>query len=211
MIFDTVLYLLRGVDMNDIEIKFREYCDKVAKNKLPRWNELPEIELYMDQTVAIISKYLSPYFGNEEKNITPSMINNYVKLQIAPPPVKKKYAREHIACLIMISILKQILSMNELSHLISKQNENLGVQSAYDSFCEQIEFASKTVCETYLSTFAKMEFSKSTNDISLLFAAIAFGGKILSERLLQLNMPKEEPSEKEKKKKKSKEEKESKE
>lgn len=191
--------------MTEIQEKFNQYCKAIAKNRLPRWEELPDIELYMDQTVGIISKYISPYFGDDSKNITPSMINNYVKLKIAPSPVKKKYSKEHIACLIMISILKQVLSMNTLSRIIDSRNSRLGNAEAYNSFCDGLEKAVKSIC------IGGNLPDGENSDISLKFAQVAFAGKMLSEKLMQLNMPDGESSDKDKEKKKDKDKKKSKE
>ena len=66
------------------------YLQQQAGKTLPAWEELPDIELYMDQVVALTNRYL----GNvtKEKQLTASMVNNYVKMTALPEPVKKKYA-----------------------------------------------------------------------------------------------------------------------
>ena len=94
----------------------------ITKIHIPRWNELPEIDLYLDQVVNYLEKHLGQYNVNEEdKIITKTMINNYVKLGIMPAPEKKKYSREHIAYLIVICVLKQIYSISDIGKLISLQ------------------------------------------------------------------------------------------
>ena len=89
---------------------------KPLKHKLPYWDELPEIDLYMDQVIVLMEKYLSWYIeeNQETKIITPSMINNYVKLGIIPPPEKKKYSKVHIAYLIIICSLKQVMPIPDI-------------------------------------------------------------------------------------------------
>ena len=74
--------------LNDIETKFKSYS-------LPKWDELPDIELYMDQIISLLEKYLKIYYETlgAEKTITSSMINNYVKLGTIPPPIKKRYSK----------------------------------------------------------------------------------------------------------------------
>ena len=58
---------------------------------LPRYEELPEFELYMDQVVVLMQKYLEPAMGKgTDRSITPSMINNYVKQGAIPAPQKKR-------------------------------------------------------------------------------------------------------------------------
>ena len=74
---------------------------------LPRWNELPNLDLYLDQLVTILEKYLKDCIGNKEETIiTKTMINNYVKQGLIKPPRKKKYSRLHIATLIVICIVR---------------------------------------------------------------------------------------------------------
>ena len=107
-----------GCIMAKNEKKFEDYF-KIVKHKLPYWDELPEIDLYMDQVIALMDKYLSFHKTDEEtKIITNSMVNNYVKLGIMPAPVKKKYSREHIAYLIIICTLKQALPISDIKDLI---------------------------------------------------------------------------------------------
>ena len=75
-----------------------ERIEKIIKHHLPRWNELPEIDLYLDQVVNYLEKYLGILGSNDDdKIITKTMINNYVKQGIMPAPEKKKYGKTHIA------------------------------------------------------------------------------------------------------------------
>ena len=61
--------------------------EKLYKHHMPRWDELPDIELYLDQVVNYLEKHLGIYVANkEEKIITKTMINNYVKQEIMPAP-----------------------------------------------------------------------------------------------------------------------------
>ena len=116
---------------------------------LPRWNELPNIDLYIDQVVCLLEEYLSGYIKNdnekEEKLITKTMINNYVKQDIIKPPVNKKYNKEHVASLFVIFILKQIYSINDIKKLISLAMETSPVEQAYNRFCSELEKAIRIV------------------------------------------------------------------
>ena len=91
--------------------------EEIKKFHLPRWAEIPEIDLYIDQVVSLLENYLSNYIksDNEKENkvITKTMINNYVKHGIINSPINKKYNKEHIAYLFVIFILKQIYSIDE--------------------------------------------------------------------------------------------------
>ena len=86
---------------------------------LPRWNEILDEELYLEAVVAILKEYLEPFYINkDEKIITKTMINNYVKFGVIKPPINKKYNRSHIAYLIAVCLLKKIYSIHDVKVLI---------------------------------------------------------------------------------------------
>ncbi len=125
-----------------LEQRYTLICEKLANHKLPRWNSFPDIELYMDQVVAVMEKALELYnkAGEEEsKLITPSIINNYVKLKIIPAPNKKKYSREHLAYLVMICILKQTLPISSIVKIIESNLESKAISELYNEFCNIYE------------------------------------------------------------------------
>ena len=118
----------------------------IMKIHIPRWNELPEIDLYLDQVVNYLERYLQQYNSNkEDKIITKTMINNYVKLGIMPAPNKKKYSRDHIAYLIVICVLKQVYSINDIGKLISLTIQHFELSKAYNRFCANLEVSVKNV------------------------------------------------------------------
>ncbi len=83
-------------------------------------DEIPSIELYMDQVTTFIETHLkSSKRYQEDKVLTKTMINNYAKNNLLPPPVKKKYSKEHILMLIYIYYFKNILSINDIQSLLN--------------------------------------------------------------------------------------------
>lgn len=77
--------------MSETEQQLALWMEELQQYHLPRWEELPDIELYMDQVITLIERYLSPLVGQtDSKVITSAMINNYVKLNIMPKPNKKQ-------------------------------------------------------------------------------------------------------------------------
>ena len=120
----------------------RPWAEQVQAYHMPRYDELPAIDLYMDQVVAILEDCLRLFLRDaQEKRITPAMINNYVKLKVLPPPVKKRYTRDHLCQLILICLLKQVLSLPEIQRLIAAQLETRDVRAMYDGFCAMQERA----------------------------------------------------------------------
>ncbi len=87
---------------------------------------IPNIDLYMDQVTTFIENALADCKRNKiDKILTKTMINNYAKAKILPPPIKKKYTKNHIMLLIMIYHLKSILSIADISRLLKPVTEEL--------------------------------------------------------------------------------------
>ena len=103
---------------------------------LPRYHEIPNVGLYLEQTVKYINDCLAPL---TTEAITPSMVSNYVKRDLIPNPQKKQYGREHVAYLIFIAVVKNVLSMDDIRLIINIQKRTYSVQRAYDYFCSELE------------------------------------------------------------------------
>lgn len=115
---------------------------KIINFHIPGWRELPNLDIYLDQLVTYLEGYLNPYIGSEDNPvITKTMINNYVKQQVIPAPVKKKYNKNHIACLFVICVLKQVYSINNISDFITLAGKTTKLVLAYNQFCSELENA----------------------------------------------------------------------
>ncbi len=114
--------------------------DRVAEAirgfKLPRYDEIPNVGLYLEQTAKYISEYLD-CLG--DFTLTRSMISNYVKKDLVANPVKKQYDREQIAYLIFIAVAKTVLSMEDIRLLVGEQKKTYSTKRAYDYFCNELE------------------------------------------------------------------------
>lgn len=106
--------------------------------RLPRWNELPNLGLYLDQVQIVLDETLSPVTSEKSGTITGTMITNYVKQKVALPTEKKKYYRQHIAQLIMIFLLKHVLSTVEIQTVLQDMRDK-ELEEAYNGFCEEFE------------------------------------------------------------------------
>lgn len=109
--------------------------------KLTKWSDMPDIGLYMDQVLVLMDKYIGALFIAKDKDsfLTPSMINNYVKLGVMNPPVSKKYSREHLACLTIICLMKQALSISSIKVLLNNELNQATIQEVYEKFCNYYE------------------------------------------------------------------------
>ncbi|MBR6824839.1 MAG: DUF1836 domain-containing protein, partial [Firmicutes bacterium] len=90
-----------------------QMAESVRNFRLPRYHEIPDVGLYLEQTTKYISQYLEPLPDIE---LTNSMISNYVKKKLIASPVKKQYSRDQIAYLFFIAVGKSVLSINSLQN-----------------------------------------------------------------------------------------------
>ena len=108
----------------------------IEEFRMPRYREIPDVGLYLDQTVKYVNRYLAPLGCME---ITSSMVSNYVKKGYISNPVRKQYAADQIAYLFFISVAKSVLSMDNIARLFDMQKKMYTAEIAYDFFCEELE------------------------------------------------------------------------
>ena len=125
---------------------FNEMVDKIAaqvrSSNIIEIEDIPNIDLYMDQVTTFMDKCLAQYKRYEDdKVLTKTMINNYTKAKIFPAPVKKKYSRTHLMLLIMIYHLKSVLSIKDIGILFqsaltepNKLKQERMIESIYKGF-----------------------------------------------------------------------------
>ncbi len=117
---------------------FKEALADIVKDmKMPKYNEIPSVGLYLEQTAKYISE--DCYFG--EVQLTGSMISNYVKKGLIENPVKKQYSREQIGYLIFITMAKSIMSIEDIKLLIEMQKNSYPPETAYNYFAQEFENA----------------------------------------------------------------------
>lgn len=102
--------------------------------------DIPNIDLYVDQVTTFIESQLSSMKRNEdEKILTKTMINNYTKNHVLPSPDKKKYSRDHVLMLILIYYLKSFLSIKDIQILLEPVTEKYFGTESDLSFYELYE------------------------------------------------------------------------
>lgn len=108
----------------------------VGTFRMPRYAELPDVGLYLEQTTKYVNYVLKPLSCIE---ITGSMIRNYVKMGLASNPVKKQYGANQIAHLLCVTLLKQGMPLDYISQLFARQKAVYADAVAYDYFCTELE------------------------------------------------------------------------
>lgn len=145
----------------DNEAMIRHILDWVSGIGYIKPEDIPNIDLYMDQVTTFMEEQLAHSKRyQEDKILTKTMINNYAKNNLLPSPVKKRYSKEHLLVLIFIYYFKNILSINDIQTLLNpitdkyfKSQEKLGLTSIYEEVFsmekEQIEVLKKELLKNY--------------------------------------------------------------
>ena len=155
----------------------------VRRFRLPRYQEIPTVGLYLEQTTKSISQYLDPL---EENCLTNSMIANYVKRKLIANPVKKQYGREQIAYLFFIAVAKNVLSLDSLERFIRVQERTYSLDQAYDYFCDELENILAFVFGLKSSP-DDVGVTRTDEKMMLRSTISAFSHKIYLEKFFQLN------------------------
>ena len=168
---------------------------------LPTWEELPDLELYMDQVVSLVIRYvnLQPHSALKDSILTASAVNNYVRLKLIPPPVKKRYSRIHLAYLIVICCLKGSMSLSSIQQMFPMNLSEEEVQQIYTNFVHRYRTAYLRCVEQLeqLSEPVLDPGNQETSQVESLVLTTAVAAplyKLVTDKLLALQLPQEEPA-----------------
>ena len=119
------------LDNEDVLNSILASLNRIENIKL---EDIPNIDLYMDQLTTFMEEKLrkTTRYPNEDKVLTKTMINNYAKNDLLPPPVRKKYSKDHLILLIFIYYFKNILSINDIQTLLSPVKERFHTSDTDD-------------------------------------------------------------------------------
>ena len=112
------------------------WTSNIKKYNPISWDRLPELDLYMDQVTTFLNRQLDVFSVDDEKMLTPSMINNYVKGEVVPRPERKKYNKEHLSMLMIICLLKSVLSLPEINMLLNGLTSTASASEIYSDFLD---------------------------------------------------------------------------
>ena len=183
----------------------KEITDKMQDVMKIRANDIPNIDLYVDQVTTFMDEKLrsSVRKGEPQENIlTKTMINNYAKNDLLPPPVKKKYSREHMMVLIFVYYFKSFLTISDIETLLNPiteqyfgDNSEFKVTDVYEEILKQgttqmpkLEADIRATYEAAMETFP--DVPEEDAEYLRLFSYICFLSydvfvkKMLIERLL---------------------------
>jgi hypothetical protein len=177
--------------------KLRRWETYLNNYRLPSWEQIPDLGLYMEQVIVLLRQYLDylPPELKDEEFITAAAINNYVRTKIMPEPVKKRYYRVHIAYLLVICTLKQGLSIALIQRLLPMGLSEEELRSFYISYAERHALAAaffveqvRGVAGPILDHSDAIPFSTARTDELIVSAAIIGGfSRLLAEKLMLLD------------------------
>ena len=108
----------------DTKDMLNSILSSISRIDYVRPGNIPNIDLYMDQVTTFMEEQLqSTKRHKDDKILTKTMINKYAKNNLLPPPVKKKYSKEHVLVLIFIYYFKNILSIKDIEALLAPITE----------------------------------------------------------------------------------------
>lgn len=118
--------------------------DKLKNMRSVRPNDPPEIDLYMDQILTFLNSHLKgENVHDDEKCLTKTMINNYTKRKLLPPPTNKKYSKNHAYLLTFIYYLKNVLTIEEIHSVVApiialfyEDEKDLSIEKIYTQVYE---------------------------------------------------------------------------
>lgn len=173
--------------------KLRAWESRLKEYALPSWEELPTIELYMDQVISLLEEYLKflPQDEDGDAVVTAAAINNYVRKKVMPPPVKKRYSRTHLAYLIILCSLKQCVSISYIQKMIPLNLSQEEIHQLYNQFvCRHhsvCQYFIQQVNEVAGALFAAAD-GKESGVRNLVTSAAVISGltRMMAERILLL-------------------------
>ena len=146
------------IDINDL---LNSIMDSLSRIKYIRPENMPDIKLYMDQVTTFMDKELAVTKRHpEDKILTKTMVNNYVKNNLLPPPEKKKYSKNHLLTLIFIYYFKNALSIQDIQDVLNPVTEKYWDSQTAPSLEEiysmvfsleepEVERLKETICQEF--------------------------------------------------------------
>ena len=176
--------------MSSKDINLDTWLEQAEQYALPNWDQLSSIPLYMDQVLLFMSDVFD-LFENDEASpvLTSSMINNYVKNGLVEHPDHKKYTREHLAKIVMIGMLKQVLPIQDIAVLFS---ESADTKEMFEAFTHAQDTALHETVEAIKNTESDPTGLHAT---ALRLVAEANARRAVAEQLLRSLSPAQKDAE----------------
>ena len=175
--------------MKDINKSLELWLNDLTKYELTQYEKLPDIDLYMDQVITYLEKQLRTFqLSSLDKQITSSMINNYVKGEVIPSPNAKRYSKEHIALILEVCLLKKALSISNIKTILDSSFKDTDFNNTYNDFAKDSSKTLHKVADDTLESLKNVETNdqKALLDLALKLGLEANANMLIAERIMDL-------------------------
>lgn len=176
----------------------KKWCDELSTFAVGEWEEWPDIDLYMDQVISYLDGYMDSFrIYDDEKLITPSIINNNTKDGVLPKPVKKRYSRSLLSTLLIFCITRQVLSGQELATMLGELTKTENFADVHENFSSVLENQLKYTAEQIRkgTSDASITDRRELAQLAMRFSLEAFAAGVAARKILAELEIKEESDE----------------
>ena len=146
---------------NDIPSVIEEVFKRYSDGSYIKASMLPDLDLYVDQITTFLTRHLAKTIRFEDDKImTKTMINNYTKNHLLPPPDKKKYSRDHILLMIFIYYFKNFLPISDIKTILGPltdkyfhKDADLNLEAIYTTLFSKEDTFVQEVLENVMKQF----------------------------------------------------------
>ena len=146
--------------MNNKLLELNEFMENINPNP---WDSIPDIDLYIDQVLDYMKRQHPGLNLNE--SLTSSMVNNYAKQGLLPRAKGKKYSKEHISCLTIICLLKQIISVSDTKTILKNTLIDDDYEFLYKNYIELFQSEADKI-RSFISDAISSKTTDTINDLS---------------------------------------------
>ena len=162
--------------------ELKDLKQRLQEERPAEWEALPDLALYMDQLISYMPRQLIR-FDEGEGALTSAMVNNYSKDGLLPRADGKRYSQEHLASLTVICALKKVLSLKEMSVLLSAaRSGEEGNRGLYDEFRQALDDALTDTAEHLPEDTPEEEISH----LALELALRSYANQLACARVVEL-------------------------
>ena len=160
--------------------------ERMEQERPARWEELPDLALYMDQLISYMPRQLIRF--DEGSTLTAAMVNNYIKEGLVPRAEGKRYGPIHLGYLTAVVALKQVLSVRDIGALLGAgRATKKSPPELYGYFCQALDQALTDTAQTIDPEVDRSELAKMALD----FAVRSYANQLACQRILSILQPQE--------------------
>ena len=160
---------------------------RMEQERPTRWEELPDIALYMDQLISYMPRQLIRF--DQSTPLTSAMVNNYIKDGLVPRAEGKRYGPEHLGYLTAVVALKQILSVRDIGALLNAgRGTGKSSPELYGYFCRALDRALSDTAQAIDPEAEEQDLARMALD----FALRSYANQLACARILDILQPREE-------------------